>query len=418
MEPKKENFFEKHQYLEKLLIKHYNNHIDKIDMDINKYLILIHRIIFNLSESSDARIAKQVEEMFSILIENSVKMDNNTILFKTLTYFIQDGFDLFVEILKSKDKVTSKKKFNTQLLKLMNSKEIAKLFNLNEKDIEKELNISAFKKSFNMLNNKFVNKLFIFPIYFLSAFIHENDLKNKINKYIDQQYIDQFYQSYNEAILEQKYEALKEIINSETNEEQNEIENSESNREKNEVTNEINNENKNENKNEIKNEIANEINENKNEKKKENQAEITNENKKEIKENNLGETNKGKESETKQNSENSSDKERDKNESSEDFNKSEVKIISSNEKLYIHQENINNKGQGDNTGYTKEEINKMIGSLTKKFEEENKKLSKELEENKKLSQKCEEENKKLSKELEENKKLSQKCEEENKKLSK
>ena len=68
---KKENFFEKYEYLEKLL-KHYSFPIDRNDMNMKEYLILIHRIILKHSETSNETMVKQAEALFSILIENSL----------------------------------------------------------------------------------------------------------------------------------------------------------------------------------------------------------------------------------------------------------------------------------------------------------------------------------------------------------
>ena len=58
MEPlKKENFFEKYEYLEKLL-KHYSYKIDRDSMNMEGYLILIHRIIFNLSRNFNQKMVE------------------------------------------------------------------------------------------------------------------------------------------------------------------------------------------------------------------------------------------------------------------------------------------------------------------------------------------------------------------------
>ena len=277
-------------------------------------------------------------------------MDKNTILFKTLTYFIQNGFDLFITTLKSK-KITSKNKFIKQLLNILDSKEFAKSFNLNETDIEKELNISVFKKVIIKMNSKF-KKIFCFPLFFLYKFIHENDgiIKDKINKYISQNDINQFYQTFGEEILEKKYDILKKIIESESNEDKKEIKKSNSNKEKNDIKND------------------------------------------------LIETDEGKENpdkdETKQNSDNSSNKEKDKNEKYEDSKT----IIEINENFNNLKENENKSTkEKENKIYSNEEIVNMVKSLTQRFEEENKITQRLEEENKKITQRLEEESKKTSK---------------------
>ena len=322
------------EYLEKLL-KHYTFPIDRNNMNMEENLILIHRIILKHSETSNETMVEQVEALFSILIENSVKIDNNTIIFKTLTYFIQNGFYLFITTLKSK-KVTSKNKFIKQLLNILDSKEIAKSFNLNEADIEKESNISVLKKVIIKMDSKF-KKIFCFPLFFLYKFIHENDemIKDKINKYISQKDINKFYQTYNEPILEKKYDILKKIIESESNEDKNEMKKPKSNKEK--------NENK----------------------------------------NNLIETDEGKENpdkdETKQNSDNSFNKEKDNNEKSEDSNKNGKIISDISENFNNLKENDNNSTK-DNKIYSNEEIMNMVQSLTQRNEEEYKKIYQRFEE--------------------------------------
>ena len=379
MEPlQKENFLEKYRYLETLL-KHYHYPIDRNNMNMKEYLILIHRIILSHSETSHPQIVQQIEQVFFILIENSVKMDNNTMLFKVLVYFIQKGFELFLESLKSK-KSKKENKFAKQLLNIINSEEIAKSLNLNEVSIEEELNISVFKQVIEMMKPIFVNKIFSFVLFFFNKNIHEDDeyIKEKIYKYINTNYSNQFYKTFNELLSEKKNDTLKKILNTKSIEEKKEIINLESNEEKNEIKKEIKNETK-----EIKEEKEN-----------------------------------GDKDETKQNSDNSSNKEKDKIEKSEDSNKSGKTIINDN----FNNENENSNSSKENKTYTSEEIMEKINSLAKKFEEENKKIKEEnkkiKEENKALAKKFEEENKALAKKFEEeNKTLVKKFEEEKKNLN-
>jgi hypothetical protein len=342
----KENFLEKYGYLEKLL-KYYNFPIDRKNMNMNDYLMKIHKIIFALSGKSDLAIVEQIEQVFHILIENSVKMDTNSMLFKALVYFVQNGFDLFVKTLKSKKNI-SEKKFFELLLDILNSEEIAKSLNLNAVDIEKELNILVFKEVITKLKPLFVQKIFSFPLFFFKKNIHEDDedIKAKIKKYIKEKYINKFYKTYNELLSEKKYDDLEKILKSKSKEEKKEIINLESNEEKNE------------NKNEIKDNLI-----------------VINEEKEN-----------GDKDETKQNSDNSSNKEKDKIEKSEDSNKSEKIII--NDNFNCENERINS--DKENKTYTSQEIMEKINSIAKKFEEENKKIK---EENKALAKKFEEEKK-------------------------
>ena len=61
--------------------------------------------------------------MFYILIENSVKMDNNSIFFKVLVYFLQNGFDLFITTLIS-EKSIPENEFIEQLLNILDLKRL------------------------------------------------------------------------------------------------------------------------------------------------------------------------------------------------------------------------------------------------------------------------------------------------------
>jgi len=370
MEPlQKEKFLEKYEYLENLL-KYYHYPIDRNNMNMTEYLVLIHRIIEAHSGTSVRQIVEQIEQVFFILIENSVKIDNSTILFKVLVYFIQNGFELFIKTLKS-EKSTKEKEFNEQLFNILDTEKIAKSLNLNAASIEEELNISAFKDVIKKIKPIFVHKIFSFPLFFFNKNIHENDenIKTKINKYVKKRYIKKFYETYNELLSGKKYDTLKKILNSKSIEVKKEIINSESNEEKSEIKNEI----------------------------KDNLIEIDEEKEKENED----------KDDTKQNSNNSSNKEEDKIEKSDDSNKDEKSIINDN----FNNENINISTK-EKKAYTSEEIMEKINLLTKKFEEENKKIK---EENKALAKKFEEENKKIK---EENKALAKKFEEENKALAK
>lgn len=365
MEPlQKEKFLEKYEYLENLL-KYYRYPIDRNNMNMTEYLVLLHRIITANLETSDRQIVEQIEQVFFILIENSVKIDNSTILFKVLVYFIQNGFELFIKSLKS-EKSTKEKEFNEQLFNILDTEKIAKSLNLNAASIEEELNISAFKDVIKKIKPIFIHKIFSFPLFFFNKNIHENDenIKTKINKYVKKRYIKQFYETYNELLSGKKYDSLKKILNSKSIEVKKEIINSESNEEKSEIKNEI----------------------------KDNLIEIDKEKEKENED----------KDDTKQNSDNSSNKEEYKIEKSDDSNKDEKSFI--NDIINNENDNINISTKEKKT-YTSEEIMEKINLLTKKFEEENKALEKKIkEENKALEKKFEEKNKALVKEFEKEKK--------------
>ena len=134
------------------------------------------------------------------MIKNSLKLDINSILFKSLSYFIQNGFDLFINVLKS-DKVTTKKEFNNLLLGVLDTVEIGKKFKIFEGEIENTLNIKEFKKA--MTKVKFKNKIMCFIMFFFRKFIQEEKdqiLLEEIKKYIEEKNISSFYQKLDEAI--------------------------------------------------------------------------------------------------------------------------------------------------------------------------------------------------------------------------
>ena len=136
------------------------------------------------------------------MIKNSLKLDINSILFKSLSYFIQNGFDLFINVLKS-DKVTTKKEFNNLLLGVLDTVEIGKKFKIFEGEIENTLNIKEFKKA--MTKVKFKNKIMCFIMFFFRKFIEEEKdqiLLEEIKKYIEEKNISSFYQKLDKEIEE------------------------------------------------------------------------------------------------------------------------------------------------------------------------------------------------------------------------
>ena len=121
-----ENILSKYQYLESLL-KSYSSTYDKKSISLNEYFIHLHRVVFKYQNKSNKSDVEMTENFFQLLIKNSLKLDINSILFKSLSYFIQNGFDLFINVLKS-DKVTTKKEFNNLLLGVLDTVEIGKKF--------------------------------------------------------------------------------------------------------------------------------------------------------------------------------------------------------------------------------------------------------------------------------------------------
>ena len=194
---KQENLLTRYPYLESLL-KYYSPSFDKKSTSMNDYLIILKRITFPYKENSDAKLVNKTENIFHIMIKNSIRLDKDSILFKALSFFIQKGFDLFISALKAEE-VVSKKQFNKSLLDMLNSENIEKYFNLSEGDVEKCLKLVQFKKV--MKKVKFTNKIVCFILLFFRKFIEEKDkiIIEEISQYVKEKDINDFYSMYNEG---------------------------------------------------------------------------------------------------------------------------------------------------------------------------------------------------------------------------
>ena len=216
---KQENLLTRYPYLESLL-KYYSPSFDKKSTSMNDYLIILKRITFPYKENSDAKLVNKTENIFHIMIKNSIRLDKDSILFKALSYFIQKGFDLFISALKAED-VVSKKQFNKSLLDMLNSENIEKFFNLSEGDVEKCLKLVQFKKV--MKKVKFTNKIVCFILLFFRKFIEEKDkiIIEEISQYVKEKDINDFYSMYNEG--QKNKEDEKVIENNDKNENKDDI---------------------------------------------------------------------------------------------------------------------------------------------------------------------------------------------------
>ena len=216
---KQENLLTRYPYLESLL-KYYSPSFDKKSTSMNDYLIILKRITFPYKENSDAKLVNKTENIFHIMIKNSIRLDKDSILFKALSYFIQKGFDLFISALKAEE-VVSKKQFNKSLLDMLNSENIEKYFNLSEGDVEKCLKLVQFKKV--MKKVKFKNKIVYLILLLFSKFIEEKDkiIIEEISQYVKEKDINDFYSMYNEG--QKNKEDEKVIENNDKNENKDDI---------------------------------------------------------------------------------------------------------------------------------------------------------------------------------------------------
>jgi len=137
------------------------------------------------------------------MIRNSIRLELDSLLLKTPSYFIRKGFGLFISVLKS-DKVTTKKEFNNLLLNVLDSSKIEDDFSINKGEVEKALNIAEFKIA--MSNVKFKNKIMCFVLLFFRKFIQENDkiILGDLKDVLTENNISNFYEKYDKEITKKK----------------------------------------------------------------------------------------------------------------------------------------------------------------------------------------------------------------------
>jgi len=199
---KQENILERYEYLESIM-KHYKGTYDKNSLIMNELLVDITKIITPLSANSNKDEVKKVDMFFRILVKNSIRLDKNSIAFKVLSYLIQQGFDLFVNILKD-DKSTSLKKYISLLLGILKKKEIWENINLTKQEVENCLNLTQFFNAMKSMKSN--NKLFCFVLLFFPKFVKENDqiISEEIKKYLNKKEITNFYEMLDKKILKNK----------------------------------------------------------------------------------------------------------------------------------------------------------------------------------------------------------------------
>mgnify|MGYP006873054096 CR=1 FL=1 len=141
---KQENLLDRYEYLESIM-KYYKGTYKRELLSMNDCLVDISKIIHSLKATSNENDVKKVEMFFRILVKNSIRLDKNSITFKVLSHLIQNGFDLFVSILKDK-KSTSFKEYISLLLNILSEKNIWEKYNLTNQEVENCLNITQFIK--------------------------------------------------------------------------------------------------------------------------------------------------------------------------------------------------------------------------------------------------------------------------------
>ena len=206
-ENKTENFFEKYPFLLSIL-NEYKEPYDKKGMNMKEYLVKLHRIIFKRLEKSNQKkveAVEKVENLFSTLIENLIKLDEDSILFKALSFFIRKGFALFVSALQG-DQLLKKAEFSKRLLETLNIENIAQEFKLKIEEIENELSPVSFQQTVNMMKFKFEKKINSYILLFFKKLVQQGDkeITDYLSKYMTQKDIDGFFKNYKLAKFEKK----------------------------------------------------------------------------------------------------------------------------------------------------------------------------------------------------------------------
>ena len=194
---KKEIFLEKYPYLEPLL-QHYDLTYDRTSITMDDYIVFLNRIVLKHSKTSDVETVNNIKNLFFILIKNSIRMNMDSIIFKTLFYFIKEGV-FFISSLKS-DKEINRKQFIAQLFSKLDHEKIAKSFNLDKTEVENELKLITLKKAIK--EKKFIFKQTIgsYIFLFFRNFIEQNDkeIKDELFKFIKEKDYKDFYKVYEE----------------------------------------------------------------------------------------------------------------------------------------------------------------------------------------------------------------------------
>ena len=207
---KDETFLDKYDYLEELL-KISNINYKKTDVTLENFTVILNKYILGISQTTNDETVQTLKNMFFFLIENSIKMDKNTIAFKTLIYFLVNGFRLFVSSLKE-EKNKDKNVFLKELYKIISIKNISESLKLEKKNVKKELNINVFIKIINKKKLGFKNKIYYIFLLFFKNYQNDKNIKEQLNKYISENNIKEYYDDYNKMILQEKYNVLKNAL--------------------------------------------------------------------------------------------------------------------------------------------------------------------------------------------------------------
>ena len=192
----KEVFLEKYSYLEPLL-KLYEIPYDRASLEMDDYIIILNKIVLKYIKTSEPKIIDNIKNFFFLLVKYSIRMNADTVLFKALSYFIQEGFKFFISSLKS-DKIITPPEFIKQLFLKIDEEKIAEYFAIDKLELEKELKLNTLKKAMKEKNFKFKQKFGCYLFLFFRNFVEQNDkeITNELYKYIKEKDWISLYEIY------------------------------------------------------------------------------------------------------------------------------------------------------------------------------------------------------------------------------
>ncbi len=256
----KEVFLAKYSYLEPLL-QHYKKPYDRASLNMDEYIIILNKIILENEKGSEPKIIDNTKNFFFILVKYSIRMNADNVLFKALSYFIQEGFNFFISSLKSKENVAPRV-FVKELFRKINEEKIAEYFAIDKLEVEKELKLNTLKKAIKEKKFKFKQKFGCYIFLFFRNFVEQNDkeITNELYKYIKEKDWVSFYEIYEKYKIyddfDRKFNSIFHKNSSDKNEIMKNIIGTQNNGQKN---TEVNNPNNNQDNIEINNENSKKI---------------------------------------------------------------------------------------------------------------------------------------------------------------
>ncbi len=256
----KEVFLAKYSYLEPLL-QHYKKPYDRASLNMDEYIIILNKIILENEKGSEPKIIDNTKNFFFILVKYSIRMNADNVLFKALSYFIQEGFNFFISSLKSKENVAPRV-FVKELFRKINEEKIAEYFAIDKLEVEKELKLKPLERAIKEKKFIFIQKLGCYIFLFFRNFVEQNDkeITDELYKYIKEKDLVSFHEIYEKYKMyddfDRKFNSIFHKNSSDKNEIMKNIIGTQNNGQKN---TEVNNPNNNQDNIEINNENSKKI---------------------------------------------------------------------------------------------------------------------------------------------------------------